>query len=215
MESPYLTVLSPDDRSAVIGVARRRRYVRNEVLFHEGDPADTFHILDRGHVAVRTSTPLGEVALLRVLGPGDAFGEMALMDPTPRMATIVALDPCETLTLHRDAFDRLRRDHPDIDRLLLAAMVGEVRRLSALTLELMYVPVDKRLHRRLVDLAAIYGDGGPVTIPLTQEDLAQLTGTTRQTSNRVLRAAEASGLLRVGRGRIELLDVEGLARQSR
>ena len=215
MESPYLAVLSPEDRSALLRIARRRRYARREVLFHEGDPADTMHILDRGHVAVRTSTPLGDVALLRVLGPGAAFGEMALIDASPRMASIIALGPCETLALHRDAFDGLRSTHPDIDRVLLAAMVGEVRRLSTLALELMYVPVDKRLCRRLVDLAAIYSPGDPVTVPLTQEDLAQLTGTTRQTSNRVLRAAEASGLLRVGRGRIELLDIEGLARQSR
>lgn len=215
MESPYLTVLTPEDRAAVLRVARRRRYARREVLFHEGDPADTFHILDRGHVAVRTTNPFGEVALLRVLGPGAAFGEMALIDASPRMASIVALDPCETLTLHRDAFDGLRSAHPGIDRVLLAAMVSEVRRLSTVTLELMYLPVDKRLCRRLVDLAGIYSEGGPVTVPLTQQDIAQLTGTTRQTSNRVLRAAEAAGLLRVGRGRIELLDVEGLARQSR
>jgi CRP-like cAMP-binding protein len=215
MESQYLSALSSDDRSAVLRVARRRRYARREVLFHEGDPADTFHFLDRGHVAVQTSTPHGDVALLRILGPGAAFGEMALIDASPRMASIVALDACETLTLHRDAFDGLRTAHPAIDRVLLAAMVDEVRRLSAVALELMYVPVDKRLFRRLVDLAAIYGDGVTVTVPVTQEDLAQLTGTTRQTSNRVLRAAEAAGLVRVGRGRIELLDVDGLDRQSR
>lgn len=215
MDSPYLTVLMPEDRDAMLRVARRRRYARREVVFHEGDPADTFHLLDRGHVAVRTSSPIGDVALLRVLGPGAAFGEMALIDASPRMASIIALDPCETLALHRDAFDDLRSSRPDINGVLLAAMVSEVRRLSSITLELMYLPVDKRLCRRLLELADIYSDGGPVTIPLTQQDIAQLTGTTRQTSNRVLGAAEAAGLLRVGRGRIELLDVEGLARQGR
>ena len=94
-------------------------------------------------------------------------------------------------------------------------MVGEVRRVSSQLLEVMYVPVHKRLYRRLVDLARLYGDGSAVSIPLTQEDLAQLTGTTRQTSNRFLGEAEDAGLLRVGRGRVEVLDVEGLARRGR
>ena len=215
MDSPYLAVLSAEDRQEVLRAARRRRFARKEVIFHEGDPADTFHLLDRGHVGVRTTTPLGDVALLRVLGPGEAFGEMALIDPAPRKATIVALDACETLAFHRASFDGLRRDHPEVDRLLLNAMVVEVRRLSSQLLEMMYVPVEQRLYRRLVDLAKVYGAGDATIIPLTQDDLAQLTGTTRQTSNRILRAAEASGLLRVGRGRIELLDMEGLARRGR
>lgn len=215
MDSPYLALLSEEDRREVVRMARRRRFARNEVVFHEGDPADTFHLIDRGHVGVRMTTPLGDVGLLRVLGPGDAFGEMALIDPAPRNATIVALDACETLALHQQAFEALRHLHPQVDRLLLGAMVGEVRRLSEQVLELMYVPVDKRLHRRLVELAELYGGGSVLSIPLTQEDLAHVTGTTRQTANRILRRAEEAGLLKVGRGRIELLDVEGLARRGR
>ena len=159
MISPYLAVLSEEDRRELLRIARRRRFARNEVVFHEGDPADTLHLLDRGHVGVRTTTPLGDVALLSVLGPGEAFGEMALIDQSPRNATVVALDVCETIALHRSSFDELRRVHPEVDRLLLAAMVAEVRRVSSQLLEVMYVPVHKRLYRRLVDLARLYGDG--------------------------------------------------------
>ncbi len=196
-------------------MGRRRRFARNEVVFHEGDPAESFHLLLRGHAAVRITTSLGNVAMLRVLGPGQIFGELALIDPAPRNATLVALDASETLALHRQHLDELRQSHPSVDRLLLEAVIGEVRRLSAQLVELMYVPVDKRLHRRLVDLCSLYGGEPPVTIPLTQEDLAQLTGTTRPTANKVLRSAEEAELLRVGRGRIEVLDVEGLIRRGR
>lgn len=217
MDSPLLALLPEEDRREVLRLARRRRFARNEVVFHAGDPGDSFHLLVTGHVAVRITTPLGDVAMLRLLGPGAIFGELALVDPAPRNATVVALDASETLSLHRQHLDQLRQTHPGVDRLLLEAVIGEVRRLSAQLVEVMYVPVDKRLHRRLVDLADIYGvgDEGHTSIPLTQEELAQLTGTTRPTANKVLRAAEGAGLVRVGRGRIEVLDVEGLARRGR
>jgi CRP/FNR family transcriptional regulator, cyclic AMP receptor protein len=215
MISPYLEVLSAADRTELLRIARRRRFTRNEIIFHEGEPADSLHLLERGHVGVRTTTPLGDVALLRILGPGEAFGEMALIDPAPRNATIVALDVCETVALNRSSFMELRRDHPELDRLLLAAMVGELRRVSSELLEAMYVPAHQRLYRRLVDLARLYGDRSAVKIPLTQEDLAQVTGTTRQTSNRFLGEAEDAGLLRVGRGWVEILDLDGLSLRSR
>jgi len=215
MDPPLIALLPERERKEVLRLGRRRRFARNEVVFHEGDPGDTLHVLTKGHVAVRITTPLGDVGMLRVLGPGQVFGELAVVDIAPRSATIVALDACETVALHRSHLDELRQAHPGIDRLLLAAMVDEVRRLSTQLLELMFVPVDKRLHRRLVDLARLFGTVAPVTVPLTQEALAQLAGTTRPTTNRALRAAEAAGLVRVSRGRIEVLDIDGLARRGR
>ena len=106
MISPYLAVLSEEDRRELLRIARRRRFARNEVVFHEGDPADTLHLLDRGHVGVRTTTPLGDVALLSVLGPGEAFGEMALIDQSPRNATVVALRRLRDDLLAPDEFRR-------------------------------------------------------------------------------------------------------------
>jgi CRP/FNR family cyclic AMP-dependent transcriptional regulator len=211
MEGTLLEALPDEARREVLRVARRRRFARREVVFHEGDPGDSLHLLVKGHVAVRTTTPLGDVGMLRVLGPGQVFGELALIDPAPRHATIVALDPCETLSLHRDTIDELRSGHAQVDRVLLEAVVAELRRVSTQLLEVMYVPVEKRLHRRLLHLLPLYGGQAPCTVPLTQEELAQLTGTTRPTVNRLLRDAEEAGVLRVARGRIEVLDVDALA----
>ena len=213
-----LDVLSAEQRRALLSLTRRRRFKRGEVVFHEGDPGDALHLVDKGHVAVKRSTPLGDVATLLVLGPGDVFGELAIVAPGPRNATVVALDPVETLALHGDVFDDLRLTHPAVDRVLIHALVGEVRRLSAMLVEALYVPADKRLYLRLGDLTrlfAVAGHDGPVLIPLTQEELAQLAGTTRPTANRVLRAAETAGVIRVARGRIEVLDTTALARRAR
>jgi CRP-like cAMP-binding protein len=209
--------LTSNEQSAVIGETRRRRFRRGEVIFHEGDPGDTLHLLAKGHVAIRRSTPLGDVATLLVLGPGDFFGELVLVSPeSGRNATVVALDPTETLTLHRDQLDMLRREHPAIDRFLLDAMAKEIRRLSSLLSDALYVPVGKRVLRRLLEVAETYGAETPeAVVPLTQEDLAGLAGTTRQSTNRVLRAAEDAGLLNVIRGQVRLIDINGLAMRAR
>ena len=213
-----LDVLSAEQRRALLSLTRRRRFKRGEVVFHEGDPGDALHLVDKGHVAVKRSTPLGDVATLLVLGPGDVFGELAVVAPGPRNATVGALDPVETLALHGEVFDDLRLTHPAVDRVLVQALVAEVRRLSARLVEALYVPADKRIYLRLSDLTRIFtvpGQVGPVLIPLTQEELAQLAGTTRPTANRVLRAAEAAGALKVARGRIEVLDAAAVARRGR
>ena len=207
-----LDPLDDDQRRQVLALANRRRYRRGEVVFHEGDPGDTLHLIERGHVAIKRSSPLGDVAALLVLGPGDVFGELALVGPAgARSSTVQALDALETLTVHRDHFDELRRHHQAIDRILVEALAADVRRLSDRLLEALYVPVQRRVLRRLAELASIYGDDA---IPLTQDDLAGLAGTSRPSANKALRAAEEAGLVEVGRGRVTVLDLEELARRA-
>lgn len=217
MRWSLLDGLPEDDRRHVLSATRRRRFARREVLFHEGDLGDTLHLIDKGRVAVRVTTPLGDVATLNVLGPGEVVGELALLDARARRsATIVALERTETLTLHRDQFQELRVRHPALDRFLIAVLADEVSRLSSLLTEALYVPADTRVLRRLLALADSYGDGAPGTeIPLTQEDLASLAGTSRATVNRVLGEAEDAGLVEVARGRITVLDAEKIARRAR
>jgi CRP/FNR family transcriptional regulator, cyclic AMP receptor protein len=217
VEWKLLGSLNPAEQRAVIAETRRRRYAPGEVVFHESDPGDTLHLLAKGHVAIRRSTPLGNVATLSVLGPGDFFGELVLVSPeSGRNATVVALDRTETLTLRRDQLEILRSEHPDIDRFLLDALAKEIRRLSSLLSDALYISVDKRVLRRLLEVAETYGaqsQGG--VVPMTQEDLAGLAGTTRPSANRVLRSAEEAGLIDVGRGVVRLIDVDGLARRAR
>jgi CRP-like cAMP-binding protein len=206
VRSHLLDVLTEEERRGVLATTRRRRFKRNEVVFHDGDPGDTLHLLVEGHVAIRITTPLGDEAMLRVFGPADYFGELALLTAGPRRGTAISLDGSETLSLHRDDFEALRATTPAINALLTDALVGEVRRLSAALIEALYVPVERRVWLRLNELVELYGDEPPVVVPLTQDDIAQLAGTTRPTANRVLRAGEEQGVLRLARGRIDVLD---------
>ncbi|MGK5112282.1 Crp/Fnr family transcriptional regulator [Geodermatophilus sp. CPCC 205506] len=216
MEALMLEGLAEEDRRRILSAARRRSYSRGEVLFHEGDAGTTLHILMRGHVAVRASTPSGDVVTLSVVGPGDIFGELALVRPRhERTATVVALESVETATLDQQAFDRLRHEHPAVDHFLVTLLARRVARLSAHLVEALHVPAEQRVLRRLLALVALYQDGPlPVAVPLTQEDLASMAGTSRPTTNRVLRQMEELKALQLTRGRIEVLDLAPLRRHA-
>jgi CRP-like cAMP-binding protein len=160
---------------------------------------------------VRVTTPGGSVVLVNVHGRGSAFGEQALVEPAQRRsATITALEPTETLSLSGDAFDDLRRSHPGVDRLLVEVLSKEVRRLTNRLAEALYESAETRVLRRLIELDGIY-DG---TIPLTQDNLASMAGTTRPTANGVLRALVLAGIVDLRRGRIEVLDRSALAART-
>ena len=192
--------------------AHRRRFARREVIFHERDPAAGVHLIARGRVAVRVSTPLGDQAMLDLLGPGEVLGEMALLSPNAeRSATAFALEPTETMVIDTGRFAAMREEQPALAEVLIRLLAARVRQLNDRLLEAMYVPVDVRLIRRVLELAEIYGD----SITLTQEDLAGLVGATRATVNRVLRREQARGTVLLSRGRLEVLDRTQLARRAR
>jgi len=208
--------LDEDVRRALWAHMRRRRFARGEVIFHEGDPGDSLHHIVKGHVSVKTSTPRGDQAILRVLGPDDVVGEFALIAPAPRAATVTALEPTETMMLDRESFDALRKDRPSVDDFLIHASVTEVRRLSAALVEALYLPVDTRVMRRVHDLVEMYKNGGTTTcVPLGQDEIAQLAGVTRQTVNKVLAKAQQDGVLQIERGRLQILDPEEIRRRCR
>ena len=210
-------VLGPDERRDLLQRARRRSFKTREIVFHEGDAGDSVHLIESGLVSVRGTSPLGDVTTFAVLGPGDTFGEVALiLSPHQRTATVAAVTPTRTLSLHRRDLEELRRTIPAIDQVLSVALANAVRRLSAQLLETQYLSVDKRLARRVVDLSNSFGGPEPGTeIPFTQDDLAGLAGTTRQTANKVLREYEELGWIRLARGKVILVDPDALAKRGR
>jgi CRP-like cAMP-binding protein len=206
-----------EDVRQLLSVSRRRTFRKGEVVFHRGDPADSLHLISKVRFKVLVMTPLGYPATIAIRGPGDAFGEMAVVSTSAkRSATIEALAEAETFCVTQSEFGRLRSSHAGIDQLLIDFLANEVRMLNERLLEALYVPVEKRILRRLAELAEIYRDGeGEVVIPLTQEELAGLAGTTRATVNEVLRAQQGQGVLELGRGRTTITDAEGLAARTR
>jgi CRP/FNR family transcriptional regulator, cyclic AMP receptor protein len=214
--------LSDDQQRAVLAMCSRHKYKKGETLFHEGDPGRSLHLLDKGRVAVRVSTPMGEIATLAVLRAGEVFGEQALIaDDELRTASAIALEPVETLALLRRDFEDLRLQHPNVQQVLVEVLAAQVRRLSSGLLEALYLPADKRVLNRLIELCTVYETdppipaGTPIVIPLTQDDLASMAGTTRPTTNRVLQEAVNAGFVALGRGHIDVTDRDQLRRKAR
>jgi CRP/FNR family cyclic AMP-dependent transcriptional regulator len=215
MEWGIFAGIPGDDVRAVLALARRSTYRRGEVVFHRHDPADAVHLVTKGRFDVRVATPLGDEVALAIRGPGETFGELAVMTEGDRSATVTALEPGETLVVRGSELRRLARRHPSIDEVLVRLLSERVAFLSERLVEAYTVDAETRVARRVLELARVYGGTPPVVIPLIQDDLAALAGTSRATVNRVLRNAERSGLVELGRGRTVLLDADGLARLAR
>ena len=210
MDWPLLAPLTEDARAAVLAAARRRGFAAGEVVFHEGDPADSMHLVESGHLIVRVSTPDGDRATLNVLSAGDIVGELSLVHrdgATPRSATVAALEASQTRVLPATAFHELCDRHPGVQRLLTDMLAVRVRELSSRLLETMYVGLDRRLYRSLLHLADVFGTGtGRLVIPLTQEHLADMVGGTRPSVNQILQRLRTQGIIELGRGRVIVLD---------
>lgn len=212
-----LAPLEPSAREQFLALARPRSFGRNEVVCHAGDPADSLHLVAAGHLAVRGYLPSGATATLNILSAGDCFGELALLRPDHRRtATVLALEPSRTLSVAGKAFEALRANNPKVERVLSTLLANRVDALSHRLLETMYDSLDRRVFRRLVELAATYGGAdGHVVIPLSQAQLADLVGATRPSINQVLQRLVDQGVVSLGRSRVEVLDVSALARRAR
>jgi CRP-like cAMP-binding protein len=168
------------------------------------------HLIVSGRVMIRISTPAGEDACLTVSGPGESVGEQSLLvDGGRRSASAIALEPVETRFLPRAAFAALRADDAGLDQVMVQVLTARVLRLTEQLTEALFVPATARALRRVADAAGMYGDG---VIPLTQEEIASMAGCTRPTVNRALKSAAEAGVVDLARGRIRVLDLEGLRR---
>jgi CRP/FNR family cyclic AMP-dependent transcriptional regulator len=194
----------------------RRRYGKNEPIFHEGEVGDTFHVIDKGRVLIEVSTVRGDVAALGVRGPGEVLGELAIVGTGRRTAKVTALEPTETLALTQATLDEMRRADPSVDQRLLQILAARLQETMDQLMEVLFIPVETRVLRVLLRLAEAFdSDTTPIVVRVRQEDIAAMAGTRRQTANRPLKAAEAEGAIKIGRGRIEVLDLALLERLAK
>jgi CRP/FNR family cyclic AMP-dependent transcriptional regulator len=215
VEWPLFAGVPPEDVRRLLTIARRRTFRKGEVVFHRDDLAEALHLIVKGRFAVRITAPLGESALLDVLGPGEAFGELALLLPAARRsATVESLDEGETRSVYRDDFALLQAQHPGVKDVLLQVLAEQLRRVSDRIVEAHYTDAETRVRRRLCDLARRYGrDEGPTVVPMTQGDLAEMAGTSRATVNRVLREEKRRGTVQLSRGQTTVIDLDELTRR--
>jgi CRP/FNR family cyclic AMP-dependent transcriptional regulator len=202
---------------ALAAALRIRRFRKAETVFHQGDPGDALFIVASGSVKVVLPSDEGaEPAIVAILGAGEFFGELAILDGAPHSATIVAIEPTETLVLHRDEFLRLIDSQVELRRALLASLAVEIRRLTGHVEDLHFLDLPARLASRILRLAATEraAADGEIRIPwpYTQSELAGMIGGSRQSVNRLLADLADEGLVRIERDVLVVSDPDRLAR---
>lgn len=195
---------------ALLEVTTTRRIGAKEVLFRKGDPGNQLYGVLSGRLKVMSTAPDGRELVFGVMSAGDVIGEIAVVDSEPRSASVIALERSELLVLHRRELIPFLERHPKAAIRLAAVLAGRVRRLSAYTEDTMFLPLPARMAKILLALTRSYGPEAPgqapIDIPLAQQDLADMVGTTRESVNKQLRAWEEAGIVGLKRSRVLLID---------
>ncbi|MBN1210744.1 MAG: Crp/Fnr family transcriptional regulator [Myxococcaceae bacterium] len=197
---------------------RSRRFARGEVIFHQGDVGTSLFIVRKGQVAIRLSSDEGKEVILALLDRGDFFGELALLDEEPRSTDAVAREEADLLSLQREDFRRFLEERPQVGMKLLSALSRLVRRVTQLVHDTTFLDARTRLVRVLLELAQHQGkpaaDGVVITQRLTQSELANLCGLTRESTNKWLRFYVREGLLSYEGGQITLVQPARLGQEA-
>ncbi len=190
--------------------SRQRRFREGEIVCYQGDPGSTCHIIVRGRVRIFLVGQDGRELSVRIMGPGEIFGEMSLLEERPRSANVETLEETETLELRHDALLHCLRKSPALALSLLRALSARLRFSTAEAEELASLTVVERLIRQLWKLAQWSGmpvaGGVRIMVPMTQQELATMIGTSRESVNRALVRLRRQGKVRLEKGWIVLLD---------
>ena len=192
---------------------------RGETLFDEGDLGDRLYIVTEGKVKLGHTSSDGRESLLAVLGPGEIIGELTLFDPGPRSTTATAVSPASLLYLEHEDLMHVLDTNPTLAKHMLRALAQRLRRTNESLSDLVFSDVPGRVAKALLDLADRFGTatdkGVHVPHDLTQEELAQLVGASRETVNKSLADFVSRGWIRLEGRAVTLLDVDRLARRAR
>ena len=196
--------LDPEELAKVSSVSQMRSVGKDVAIFHAGDPADAVFTVARGKVKVVVTSSDGREFILTVLGAGQVFGEMALIEEAPRSASVITATAVELVVISREDFHHLLATEPRISRKLLAILSRRLRRANTKMESLAYMDVAGRLARYLLDLARDHGqrlgNGWVVVRRPTHSDIAHSIGTTRETVSRLINEFEESfGLVNKGK----------------
>lgn len=209
--------LDEDELRQLAGVAREQHYRKNVTIVHINDPGNSLFILKSGMVKVTIEDHNGREIILSMLYTTDCFGEMALLDGMPRSATVTTQEPTDALVIYRDHFLNLIEKYPRILLNIAATLSRRLRRVNELIRSLAFYDVYGKVARVLLNLATERGrptqEGTVIDLRLTQQELAELAGMSRETMTRTLRDFQQAGVVRIESGIITILELDMLRRE--
>jgi len=216
---PLFSELNDEEFSQLANVMREQHYKKHITIVHVDDPGSALYILKSGLVKVTIEDQHGYEMILRILYPTDFFGDMSLLDGMPRSATVTTQEPSEVLTISREHFLSIMEKSPKILLKVAAVLSKRLRKANELIHSLAFFDVYGKVARVLLNLAAERGrateQGTVIDMRLTQQELAELAGMTRETMARTLREFQQAGCIRVESGIISILEVGMLQREVR
>ena len=217
--APLFAGLEDEAATALSAAMGTIKLNKGEVLFHEGDAEDRLYVVITGKIKLGRSGSAGRENLLAILGPGQMFGELSLFDPGPRSSTATAVTACEIRTLEHDELMEWLTGRPEVARGLLGQLAARLRRANDVVADLVFSDVPGRVAKQLLELAKRFGDkrddGIHVHHDLTQEELAQLVGASRETVNKALADFAARGWIRLEPRSVTIIDIQRVERRAR
>jgi CRP/FNR family cyclic AMP-dependent transcriptional regulator len=218
MPESFLAALTPDESAELEAAGRRRGYSADVTLFHEGDDAGPVIVLLKGRVKIATVSATGREAIIAVRGPGDLLGELSAIDGAPRSATVTTLEPVEALLLAGSAFASLLERRPHIALVILRLTTARLRYSDSQQAQFATHDVVGRVAQRLLELGERFGithhGRTEITLPLSQEELAAWTGSSREAVSRALQLFRSLQIIETGRRRVVILDIDALRRRA-
>src|SRR5258705_5079104 len=202
---PLFSQLAPAELQRVVEVARERSYPRNSVILFEDDPGDALYVVATGQVKVVVIGEDGGEVILSVLGEGDFFGEMSVIDEEPRSAHVIAMEGSNLLVIRREDFQAILQQSPGIAMGLLRELSRRLRRVDEKVGSLVLLDVNGRVAQLLLDLADEAGVG-KVTRRLTHPTIAPMIRTVRETVSRTMRELVDKGYIEISRREILIRD---------
>ncbi|MDP9852192.1 CRP-like cAMP-activated global transcriptional regulator GlxR [Corynebacterium lowii] len=195
------------------------RFTRGSTIFNEGEPGDRLYIITSGKVKLSRHSPDGRENLLTIMGPSDMFGELSIFDPGPRTSSAVCVTEVHAATMDAAMLRQWVDEHPEIAQQLLRVLARRLRRTNASLADLIFTDVPGRVAKTLLQLANRFGtqEGGALRVnhDLTQEEIAQLVGASRETVNKALATFAHRGWIRLEGKSVLIVDTEHLARRAR
>lgn len=212
---PLLARLREADLRALASHGRVHSYASGAVMFQEGGPGDSLHIVVEGNVRIAVTSPSGVEAIVAMLGPGEFVGDLALLDGLPRSASAIASQATKTLVVTRTDFTQWLSDRPRAALALLEAISLRIRRTDEQLADLSFLDLPPRLAKRLLKLAAAQrqAEAKGVTglrVRITQSELASMLGVSRESVNKTLNRFAQQGWVSLGRGSVTVQDPDAL-----
>jgi CRP/FNR family cyclic AMP-dependent transcriptional regulator len=219
LAAPLFAALDIEAATALRTSMIEVRLFKGDVLFSEGEPGDRLYVITTGKIKIGQVSGDGRESLLAILGPGEMFGELSLFDPGPRTSGATAVTDASVIGLGHDQLRPWLTGRPEVAEALLQALAQRLRRTNFTLSDLVFSDVPGRVARALIDLGEKFGEPTPeglnVTHDLTQEELAQLVGASRETVNKALADFVSRGWLRLESRSVLIIDSERLSRRAR